>query len=74
MLSADPEPSLLFGSYGLKRDGSRSQELSGTYRQAPERPKTAQVFQKSYYQEPIRGESVRVPSWRMKEKVSGQFI
>ena len=31
--------------------------------------KAVRVFQKSYYHEPIRGELIRVPSWRMKEKV-----
>jgi hypothetical protein len=31
--------------------------------------KAVEVFQKSYYQEQIKGELIRVPSWRMKEKV-----
>lgn len=32
--------------------------------------KAVRVFQKSYYQEPIRGELIRVPSWRMKDRKS----
>lgn len=32
--------------------------------------KAVKVFQKPYYQESIKGELIRVPSWRMKEKVN----
>lgn len=31
--------------------------------------KAVRLFQKSYYQEAIKGELIRVPSWRMKEKM-----
>jgi hypothetical protein len=31
--------------------------------------KVVEFFQKSYYKEPIKGELIRVPSWRMKEEV-----
>lgn len=31
--------------------------------------KAVRLFQKTYYKEPIRGEVINVPSWRMKEKM-----
>ncbi len=31
--------------------------------------KAVQVFQKTYYQEAVKGEHIVVPSWRMKEKI-----
>jgi hypothetical protein len=37
-------------------------------------PETVKLFQKSYYKEPIKGELVNVPSWRMKEKVTFFFL
>ena len=79
MTSTEPTAadSILFSSYGAgsgKRDKHDStgslRQTSATPAAAAERPKTVQVFQKGYYLEPIRGEAVRVPSWRMKEKVS----
>jgi hypothetical protein len=37
-------------------------------------PETVKLFQKSYYKEPIKGQLVNVPSWRMKEKVNFNFF
>lgn len=31
--------------------------------------KTKFIFQKTYFNEPIKSELIKVPSWRMKEKV-----
>ena len=31
--------------------------------------KSTKIFQKSYYSEEIKGEVIKVPAWRMKEKV-----
>ena len=31
--------------------------------------KSTQIFQKPYYSEEIKGEIIKVPGWRMKEKV-----
>lgn len=32
--------------------------------------KSLQIFQKAYYLEEIKGEVIKVPTWRMKEKVN----
>ena len=36
--------------------------------------RSVKFFQKTYYQEAIRGQHIRVPAWRMKEKVVLDFI
>ena len=35
--------------------------------------KLSKVFQKTYYNEEIKGEQIKVPVWRMKEKVGNYF-
>lgn len=70
MMSAESSSdTVLFSSYGAGKRDKHDSTGSANKQASAERPKTVQVFQKGYYLEPIRGEAVRVPSWRMKEKM-----
>lgn len=48
-------------------DSQADTELVDTLKSSALR--AVQVFQKPYYQEPVKEEDIRVPSWRMKEKM-----